>query len=81
MDAYVDGVLGYSGYPLRTGAVANPTSTSELFIYFNGESGYANQVAIDNIKGYDTAVPEPATMLLLGLGLVGLVGVRRMFNN
>jgi len=77
VDAYVDGVLGFSGYPLRTGAVANPTATSELFMYFNGESGYANQVAVDNILVSDTIVPEPLTMLGVIAGVGGLAGYIR----
>ena len=77
VDAYIDGTLALSGYPLRTGAVVGPTSTSELFMYFNGESGYANQVAVDNIQGFNTTVPEPASLSLLALGAVGLLARRR----
>ncbi|PKN71263.1 MAG: hypothetical protein CVU54_02240 [Deltaproteobacteria bacterium HGW-Deltaproteobacteria-12] len=44
-----------------------------------GNRGLLNR-ATYNITGTQAQVPEPATMLLLGFGLVGLAGIRRKFK-
>ncbi len=73
MDTYVNGALEASGLPMASGIVPN-ANPDETFIFLNGEAGYANEVAIDNIEA---SVPEPASLSVLGLGACALLARRR----
>ncbi len=69
-----------------------PTDTNSFAIYYMFELGAFGKIGEYNTLGLAgvghltvsqtgvPAVPEPATMLLLGLGLMGIAGVRRKFK-
>jgi hypothetical protein len=74
LDAFVDGNLALSDYAFWN--IGGPSvTTSEFFFHLNGEAGFANSVALDNIQS--SVIPEPASAALAGSAALGLFVVRR----
>jgi len=80
----VDGEIHFSGggldtkYPGILLSFGIPLNTQWSFFTFDIAASSNGQAISYDVS--NTSVPEPTTMLLLGLGFVGLAGVRRKFK-
>jgi hypothetical protein len=72
VSTYVDGV--FTGDKSFASLPAVGVTTQEFFFHLNGEGGFANSIAIDNVVA---AVPEPTGIALLGLGAGAMLLRRR----
>jgi hypothetical protein len=66
----------YTQYALDITALVGAGGTFQIRFAEVDNSGNLNQ-GVDNVSIIFTAVPEPSTALLMGLGLAGLAGVRQ----
>ncbi len=70
-----NGIRVYTDPSLSTDSVSVTQETKSSYTFSHGEDSAS--VFVDDIAGTSAPVPEPATMLLFGAGLVGVVGAVR----
>jgi len=56
---------------------SNSTAYTSYRLIVNSQRASANSVQYSDFALYGTAVPEPSTLVLAGIGLLALVGLRR----
>jgi hypothetical protein len=81
-DVYVDGALVFNNYAFAS--LTNPNGFNAIELYTGYVGGTLDPSAgdgylLDNISltGSTASVPEPSTLFLLSLGLMGLVPIRK----
>jgi hypothetical protein len=75
MNLPAGGVVGWSSAPVSLIFTAGATSQALSFLASGGSNGAPPMALLDGIT--IDPVPEPASIAMLGVGLAGLVGLRR----